>query len=337
MNRAWLRLVAGVLAVLGGVLAGCKKDSGGGAGGSPPAVRLGYFANLTHAQAALAVHSGELQQALGPIPVQSRIFNAGPSLIEALFAQQIDIGYVGPGPAISAFGKGGSKNIKILAGAAANGVLIVARGDSGINTLADLKGRKIATPQLGNTQDISARHYLLKQLQQPDANNVIPVANAEQVGMMLRKDIDAAWAPEPWGTRLLAEAGAKLIAEEKELWPQKEVTLTVVVVRPEFLARHPEIVAKVLGVHRNWTSRLQKEPQKHVPELEAALFKLTGKKLPEGVLAKSIERVKFTDDPLEQTLTTMARWTHELGFARQETNLEGLVDLTILKKMGESH
>ena len=228
----------------------------------PSEIRIGYFANVTHAQAVLGIASGDFTGAVAPAKLSTKVFNAGPSLIEALFAGEIDIGYVGPGPALSAHARSKGQGIRVISGAAANGVLIVARKDAGISTLADLKGKRIATPQHGNTQDIAARHYLIADLKQSDANNVIAVQNSEQAGMMDRGQIDAAWAPEPWGSRLIAETGAKLIAEEKDLWPEKQFSLTVVVTTPEFLAQHPDVVKKVLHGHAKWPAARQQEPQK---------------------------------------------------------------------------
>src|SRR5207249_2925587 len=153
-------------------------------------VRIGYFANFTHAQAVLGVGSGDFQQAVAPAKVTTKVFNAGPSLVEALFANEIDIGYVGPGPALTAFAQSQGRGIRVISGSAANGVLIVARKDSGISTLQDLAGRRVATPQHGNTQDLSARHYLSAELRQKDLSTVLPIANAEQAGMMTRGEID---------------------------------------------------------------------------------------------------------------------------------------------------
>jgi NitT/TauT family transport system substrate-binding protein len=340
-----IKLVTTLLIAL--ILAGCgSKESAPVASTQPstPAtptapseVRIGYFANLTHAQAVLGVSSGEFAAAVAPATLQTKVFNAGPSLIEALIAGEIDIGYVGPGPVITAYARGGSDTIRVIAGAAANGVAIVAGKDSGINTLADLKGKKVATPQLGNTQDISAKHYLLSVLKQEDVDNVVPVANAEQLQLLSSGKIDAAWAPEPWGSRLIVEAGGKLIAEEKDLWPDKHFTLTLVIARPQFLKEHPDIVEKILAVHAQWTQRLSTAPDKYTGQLGDALAKLlNGKKLPPGVVEQSLPRIEFTDEPLADTLTAMAQWSYDLHVIKQPPKLTDLVDTSLLKEAEKS-
>lgn len=313
---------------------GCgRHGQTGGAAGAPAQLRLGFFPNLTHAQAVLGIASGDFAASLGPVTLKPMQFNAGPSLIEALNAGEIDIGYVGPGPALNAFARSHGQGIRIISGAAANGVIIVAGKDSGINSMADLKGKKIATPQRANTQDIAARHYLMTVLKQTDTNNVLPTPNADQSAEMSRGDIDAAWAPEPWGTMMMATAGAKLVGEEKDLWPHGEFSLTVIVTTPEFLAAHPDLVQKILTVHHSWTQRLNAEPGKYVSQLEDALAGWTGKKLPAGITAQALRRVKFTDEPLEETLQADAQWAYDLQFSKDAPKLDGLSDLTILRQV----
>jgi NitT/TauT family transport system substrate-binding protein len=319
--------------LLAAVLIGCDNTSDGSAGSAArplEEMRLGYFANATHAQAVLGVDSGDFASAIAPAKLTTRVFNAGPSLIEALFAGEVDIGYIGPGPVLSAHEKSRGQGVRVIAGAAANGVVIVARKGSGITSMSDLAGKKIATPQQGNTQDIAAKHYVKDVLQQPDFNNVLPVPNAEQAGMMARGQIDAAWAPEPWGARLVSEAEGTIIAEEKDLWPNKEFSLTVVITTPEFLRDHPDVVKKVLTVHQQWTDKLAANPAAHEQALGDAIFKLTNKRLPEGVLAAAMPRVKFTTNPLEETFKTMARWAYDLGVAQRQPELDKLFDLSIL-------
>lgn len=299
-------------------------------------VRLGYFANVTHAQAVLGVESGDFAKALAPAEFTTKLFNAGPSLIEALFAGEIDIGYVGPSPALAAHLQSRGKGIKVIAGAAGCGVVIVARAGSGIEKLEDLKGKRIATPQLGNTQDVSARHYLIHVLGQTHADNVIPVPNAEQAAMMSRAQIDAAWAVEPWGSRLIAEADARLIAEEKDLWPDKNFTLTLLVVSPEFLRNHPEAVERVLQVHINWTNALAADPAPHLPALSQALEKLSGKKIGDKIVAHSVAHVRFTTEPLADSLSTFAQWAYDLKQARSIADTTTLVDTALLRKLLEN-
>lgn len=332
------------IALLSAALAlasGCEQSdttsssptSPGGASNPPPAeVRLGYFGNLTHAQAVLGTASGDFANAVSPSKFSTKVFNAGPSLVEALFSNNIDIGYVGPGPTLSAHQKSGGAGIRVIAGAAANGVIIVARKDSGITTLKDLAGKRIATPQAGNTQDIAARRYLLKELGQKDANNIKAIANAEQQGMMERGEIDAAWAPEPWGSRLVIENGATVIAHEHDaLWPNKRFVLTSVITTPEFLKKHPDVVAKVLGVHATWTTRLQNDPNAYLPQLGDALFALSGKKLPPGVLDAAIKNVQFTTEPLPETFQVMGQWAYDVGYAKEPAKIDGLIDTTLLQ------
>lgn len=321
--------------LLGLAGAACDRSRPAAGGGPAESVRLGYFANITHAQAVLAVESGELAAALQPVQLRTQLFNAGPALIEALFAGEIDIGYVGPSPALNAHARSRGAGLRIIAGAAANGVAIVVRGDSGIRSLADLKDRLIATPQLGNTQDVSARHYLMHTLGRTNTDNVLAISNAEQLAMMERGQIDAAWSPEPWAARLIVEAGGRLLAEEKDLWPGGEFTLALLVSTPEYLAAHPDVVRTVLAVHRAWTRRLNADWRACEPQLAAALRKLTGKAIPAAALQQALQRTKFTAEPLEASLQTFAGWAFELGLARDRPDLTGLVDTAILRSLAD--
>jgi NitT/TauT family transport system substrate-binding protein len=332
MNR--LHIVATLLTLSLSAIVGCKKDAATGPSATPPKeVRLGYFANFTHAQAVLGVSSGDFEKAVAPAKFSTKVFNAGPSLIEALFAGEIDIGYIGPGPALNGYVKSKGSKVRVIAGAASNGVLIVARPDAGINELKDLAGKKIATPQLANTQDIAAKRYLRDVLKHNDISKVMPIQNAEQASMMVRKEIDAAWAPEPWGSLLIKQTGAKLIAEEKTLWPEGAFATTIVITTPEFLQKHPDVVEKFLGVHVAWTEKLKSDPSAQLPKLKDSLFALTNKGLPEGVLEASIKTTNFTDDPLPHTFTNFAQWAFDQGVIKEKTDTAAMFDTAILKKV----
>lgn len=323
------------------LLVACGKSEDQNAspgGGAPPLaeVRLGYFANVTHAQAVLEVASGELQAGLGGTKLATKVFNAGPELIQALNAGAIDVGYVGPGPVISEDVNSGGQAIRVISGSAANGVAIVASKESGIESMSQLKDKRIATPQLGNTQDVSARHYVTAVLGQADADNVKGIPNSQQSGLMACGAIDAAWVPEPWGARLMDETGAVLVGEEKDLWPNHEFSLTVVVTTPDFLAAHPEVIEKILSVHHTWTQRLRENPLQYADQLNDALAALGGKKLPEAVMRGALQRTEFTDDPLPDTFATMEQWSFGLKFIKSAPPLSGLFQTDIMRKLDEA-
>jgi NitT/TauT family transport system substrate-binding protein len=343
LSRGWIAialLIVGPLLVLGLGRQGSHgspfpqvEQPSGAPAAARREVRLGYFPNLTHAQAVLGASSGEFEQAVAPAVFTTRTFNAGSSLIEALFAREIDVGYVGPAPALNAHLRSRGRGIRVVAGAASNGVVIVVRSGAGIETLEDLKGKRIATPQLGNTQDLSARHYLIKQLGQENANNVLPVPNAETISLMARGRIDAAWTVEPWAARLVAEAEGVVLAEERDLWPSGDVGLTVIVTTPEFIEREPELLGRILHIHAMWTERLAADPNSHLPQLAAALEQLTGKRLPDDVLQPAISRLRFGIEPPIESLETFARWSAELGFSRSIANVDSLLDMAPLERL----
>jgi NitT/TauT family transport system substrate-binding protein len=332
------------LAAVLAVLAGCGVPSASTSPGAPgqpvkPAqVRLGYFANITHAQALIGVARGDFQKAIGNVPLKTAVFNAGPAAVEALFAGELDFAFVGPGPAVNAYVKSHGEAVRVVAGAAANGVSIVARKNSGITKLSDLKGTRIATPQYGNTQDISARAYLLHEFHDNAKHDggqteIQAIANAEQIGLFRQGQLDAAWAPEPWGTRLIHEAGGVLIAEEKDLWPEKRFAITLVLVSKKFLDEHPDLVEAILRAHLQVTEFVRASPDAASRIINDELKRLLGKPLAPEVLKESLARVEFTADPIESSVATFAGWSFELGFSKQKPDLKGLFDLTILKKI----
>ena len=226
--------------------------------------------------------------------------------------------------------------MRVVAGAAANGVVIVASPNSAIQSMSDLAGKRIATPQMGNTQDIAARHYVIHELKQPNADNILAIPNAEQVAMMSRGQIDAAWAPEPWGERLVQEAGGRIIMEERELWPNKTFVLTVVIARTEFLQQHPDVVQRLLGAHAQWTTRLQNDAPSYLLQVEQAMFDLTGKRLASSVLGNAMSRISFTNDPMQETFAAISRWSLDLGFSKAKPDLAKLVDTQLLHQAVEA-
>lgn len=306
-------------------------------------VRLGYFPNLTHAQPLLGVPRGDYKKALGEdVEFETLLFNAGPSVIEAVFGGELDISYIGPSPILNGYVKSRGQEVRVVAGAALNGVLIIARKGSGIKKLEDLRGKKIATPQLGNTQDISARHYVQKVLgeklkEKGGKTEIIPVQNPDIEGLFAKGQLDAAWVPEPWGSRLIGSGLAELVAEERDLWPEKKFALTSVIVRKAFLDKEPELVERFLGAHEQLTLELAGRSASHAKELADELKRLTKKEFDVKLVEKSLPYIGFSSEPNFESFQEFFKSGSELGFLKSEKlDLQGLVKPELLEKVRKS-
>ncbi|HET7389920.1 MAG TPA: ABC transporter substrate-binding protein, partial [Nitrososphaeraceae archaeon] len=216
------------------------SDTSVSAGHEKKILRIGYFPNINHAQAVIGIGNGDFQKVLGSnIIVQPFLFNAGPSAIEALLAKRIDVTYVGSNPAINGYVVTGGKDLRIIAGATSGGAVFVVGNDSGVQSPKDFAGKKFASPQLGNTQDISLRKYLLdngyKTTENGGSVTIVPVANPDIMTLFLKKQIDGAWVPEPWGARLVKEANGRIFLDERILWPDGKFVTANIVASTDYL------------------------------------------------------------------------------------------------------
>ena len=306
---------------------------------SPAGVlRIGYFPNITHAQAVIGLGNGNYQKALGNAQIQTQVFNAGPAAIEALFANRIDVAYVGPNPAINGYLKSDGQELRVIAGAASGGAVFVVRSDSGINSVNDLGGKKFASPQLGNTQDVALRSFLLKNGYKTSDNGgtiqIIPAANPDIFTLMLKKDIDGAWVPEPWGTKLEKEANGKILVDERDLWPNGKFVTALIVVRTDYLQNHPDIIKKLLEAHVDETNWINNNKDEAIVVFNDQVEKLTGKTLPSDELNEAFSRLDVTYDPLKNSLYKSANDAYNLGFlGNQKPVLSNIFDLSILNQV----
>jgi len=295
----------------------------GACGGSgAPTVRVAYFPNIAHATPMTGLARGTFQEALGPgVTVKPRVLNAGPEVIEGLFAGEIDIAYVGPNPAINGYVRSQGEALRIVAGAASGGASFVVTERSGIRTVADLKGKRIATPGIGNTQDVSLRSYLrLHGLKPKDAGGtvqVIPMKNPDILTLFSQGEIDGAWVPEPWATRLILEAGGRLFIDERELWPDGQFAATVVAVRTGFLRDHPDLVARWLQGHVQSTRWLRANPQEAQALFNQEMARVLGKGLPDRVLAQAWAAIDFESAIPEEAVLGAAALAYEVGYLGQ--------------------
>ena len=302
-------------------------------------LRIGYFPNINHAQAVIGLGNGDFQRALGDdVEVRTQIFNAGPSAIEALFADQIDVTYIGSNPAINGYVVSNGEGLRIISGAASGGAVFVVRNDAGINSVTDLANKKFASPQLGNTQDVALRKYLLdngyKTKEKGGNVEVLPVENADILTLMIKKDIQGAWVPEPWGARLVKEANGRIFLDERELWPNGEFVTAHIIARTDYLEKNPRIISKLLEAHIDETKWINENPDEAMRLFNVELQKLTGKTIPVNEFEEGISRMTLTWDPVKESLFESANNAFDIGFlGDKRPNLSEIYDLTILNQV----
>lgn len=348
--RIHRRLLAAAAAVaIAGSLVACSSGvaADNPASGSPASqeiktVRLGFFPNLTHAPALIGMQQGYYKDALKPLglTVAPTAFNAGPDAVTALFGDSLDITYIGPNPTISAYSQSQGEAVKVVSGAASGGAALVVSPD--INSAADLRGKTLATPQLGNTQDVALRYWLTEQgltstVEGGGDVSIKPQANADGLTAFGSGEIQGAWVPEPWVSEYVAK-GAKVLVNEKDLWPSGEFVTTNILVRSEFLQEHPDVVQAVLDAHVQALQEIRENPAQAKRDVNDALQSLTGGTLDQDILDSAWKQIDFTADPLPDTLVTSAQHAVEVGLLDQaEIDAAGglpgsLYDLTLINK-----
>lgn len=301
-------------------------------------LRIGYFPNINHAQAVIGIGNGDFQNTLGDVKLDSQVFNAGPTAIEALFANRIDVAYVGPNPAINGYLKSDGQGLKIIAGVSSGGAIFVIRNDSGITTVHDFAGKKFASPQLGNTQDVALRSYLLKNGYKTSENGgnvtILPAISSDIVTMMSKKDIDGAWVPEPWGTILVKQSDGKIFLDERDIWPNDKFATALIVARSDYLQSHPDVIQKLLEAHVKETVWINNNKDESIKDFNTQLQKLTGKTIPNDVISEAFSRMDITYDPIKSSVSKSAEDAFNLGFlGNEKPDLSNIFDLSILNKV----
>ena len=293
-------------------------------------IRVGHFPNITHAQGVVA-HAlsrqgkGWFEQRLGPeTKIEWFVYNAGPSAMEAIFANSIDLTYVGPGPALNAYTKANGEEMRLIAGAANGGAGLVVQPEQHLNAPADFRGKKIATPQLGNTQDISCRAWLseggLKITQLGGDAQVIPTQNPDQLGLFKAKKIDAVWTVEPWLTRLEKEAGGKILVEEKD------TATTVLISSVRFLKGQRELATKFAQAHAELTDWIAKNPDEAQRLIKAELLEETKSDMTPEIIAAAWKRIVFTSETPRASVEKFMQNSVKAGFIKTAPDLSKLFE-----------
>lgn len=323
------------------MLAGACASSGTKAQGSSNVIRLGVFPNLTHAPGLIGITQGILNKDLAPTKVKIVPFTSGSEASSALASGSIDASYIGPNPAVSIFEKS-SGQFAIVSGAALGGAALVVRNGSGITSPSDLKGKKVADPGIGNTQDVALRTWLhehgLKATDEGGDVTVVPLSsNSDSITLMQNKQIDAAWQPEPYVSLLVSEGLGHVFVNEASLWPGGKFSTTNLLVSKTYMSAHPDVVKKLVQANVDSIQFIQKNPQAAASAANAEIAKLGGKSLDSSALARAWGEMTFTWDPETSSITTDAQRAYALkDITTNPTNIASLYDLGDLNAVLQS-
>ncbi|MGY4910800.1 ABC transporter substrate-binding protein [Micromonospora aurantiaca (nom. illeg.)] len=318
-----------------GTTAACGEDSDVAAGSGPVTLRLGYFPNITHAPAVVGVEKGIFAEKLGSdVELDTKTFNAGPAAIEAVFSGALDATYIGPNPTVNAFSKSKGEAVRVISGAASGGVALVVK--PGITSVEQLRGKKIATPQLGNTQDVALRYWLKEKGLETTKEGggdvkVVPQENAQTVETFGSGAIDGAWVPEPFVSRLV-NAGGKVLVDERDLWPDKKFVITNLLVSTKFLKAHPDVVKKLVEGQVAANEFVNSKPDEAQQAISDHIGKITGKPLDLKLIKQAWPTLEFTNDPIPSSLKTGLDHAVAVGLT-QPVDLNGLYDLKYLNEV----
>jgi NitT/TauT family transport system substrate-binding protein len=323
---------------------GDDDEAAAGTGGDGPAgadepggtLRLGYFPNVTHAPAIIGVEDGIFEQALGDgVELELVTFNSGTEAIEALFSDAIDASFIGPNPAINGFAESDGEALRIVAGTTSGGASLVVSDD--IQSAGDLAGAKLATPSLGNTQDVALRAWLMEQGHESDtagggAVSVLPQENADTLTAFQDGSIDGAWVPEPWATRLIDEGGGHVLVDEADLWPEGQFVTTHLVVGTDYLEQNPANVRALVGGLLDAIDTANGDAEAARATTNDGIEALTESRLADETIAGAWENLTFTADPIASSLEGSKDDAVEVGLL-EDVDLDGIYDLTILNEL----
>ena len=293
-------------------------------------IRIGYFPNIGHAIPIVGIEKGFFEESIGDqVKIETRVFDSGPQAIEALFANSIDVAYVGPGPAINGFLNSENHNIKILAGAASGGASFIVHPNSEINSASDFAGKKIATPQIGNTQDVSLRHYLsengLKPAEKGGSVIVYNISNPDIYTLFVKGDIDGAWVAEPWATILETELGGKRLFHEEELWPNNEFASVLLIGNIDYFENNKNFMIPFLNSHHETTIWITEHPTETRIIFNDFLNSYFGQSLSDDVVDIALSNIAITADPKPNSVFAFAERADALGYlGRNGYDLSGI-------------
>ena len=293
-------------------------------------IRVAFFPSIGHIIPIVGLEEKIFEKGIGEEKqIETKLFDSGPQVIESIFSGSIDVAYVGPGPIINGFLKSDGKDIKILSGAASGGASFIIQPNSGLESLENFDGKRIASPQISNSQDVSLRHYLeshgLKSVEKGGTVFVLNISNPDIYTLFAKGDIDGAWVPEPWATMLVQELDGIRLFNEEKLWPNEEFASVLLIVRTEYLENNPETVQKWVESHEKTVTWINSNPNKSKSLFSNFLVDYMGKSLPTKIIDESFSNISITSDPIKNSVIIFAERADSLGYlGRSGYNLDGI-------------
>ena len=292
-------------------------------------IRIAYFPNIGHAISIVGIEKGFFEKNIGDTEIETRIFDSGPQVIESLFANSIDVAYVGPGPAINGFLNSENHNVNILSGAASGGASFIVHPNSEINSAADFAGKKIAAPQIGNTQDVSLRHYLsengLKTAEKGGSVVVYNIPNPDTYTLFVKGEIDGAWVVEPWATILETELDGKRLFHEEELWNDNQFASVLLIANSDYVEKNPEIISNFVSSHHETVTWINENPTETRIVFNNFLDSYLGQSLSDDVVDIALSNLEITSDPISDSVFLFAEKADALGYlGRNGYDLSGI-------------
>ena len=293
-------------------------------------IRVAFFPSIGHIIPIVGLEEKIFEKGIGEEKqIETKLFDSGPQVIESIFSGSIDVAYVGPGPIINGFLKSDGKDIKILSGAASGGASFIIQPNSGLESLENFDGKRIASPQISNSQDVSLRHYLeshgLKSVEKGGTVFVLNISNPDIYTLFAKGDIDGAWVPEPWATILVQELDGIRLFNEEKLWPNEEFASVLLIVRTEYLENNPETIQKWVESHEKIVTWINSNPDKSKSLFSSFLIDYMGKSLPTKIIDESFSNITITSDPIKNSVIIFAERADSLGYlGRDGYNLDGI-------------
>ena len=293
-------------------------------------IRVAFFPSIGHIIPIVGLEEKIFEKGIGEEKqIETKLFDSGPQVIESIFSGSIDVAYVGPGPIINGFLKSDGKDIKILSGAASGGASFIIQPNSGLESLENFDGKRIASPQISNSQDVSLRHYLeshgLKSVENGGTVFVLNISNPDIYTLFAKGDIDGAWVPEPWATILVQELDGIRLFNEEKLWPNEEFASVLLIVRTEYLENNPETIQKWVESHEKIVIWVNSNPDKSKSLFSSFLIDYMGKSLPTKIIDESFSNITITSDPIKNSVIIFAERADSLGYlGRDGYNLDGI-------------